>query len=207
MVERVPIPRTPQTEEERFWAKVDKSGDCWLWQGARNPHGYGQFSRNGRHVVAHRVSWGWRHGAVPDGYLLCHRCDVPGCVNPDHLFVGTQSDNMRDCAAKGRIARVGKSKNTHCRHGHPWDEVNTRWVGRWRKCRTCDHNRQRRKRLALRALAASGPSQQCAGPGCERLVLLGPWQRMYCSEACQSRSWREKKRGRPALYTWRRAAP
>jgi hypothetical protein len=87
---------------ERFWNKVNKTGGCWLWQ-ATKAHKYGQFavSRTIR-VPAHRLSYEMAFGKIPVGMLICHSCDNPICVNPAHLFCGTQSDNLVDCVAKGR---------------------------------------------------------------------------------------------------------
>jgi DNA-binding XRE family transcriptional regulator len=93
-------------EPEAFWARVDTSGECWLWQGARIPAGYGQITRRLQdtrvHIYAHRVAWEPTHGPIPPGLHVCHRCDNPPCVRPEHLFVGTIKDNMRDRSAKGR---------------------------------------------------------------------------------------------------------
>jgi len=89
--------------EERFWAKVDRTDDCWLWTACRTTHGYGQFRpERSRGAQAHRVAWELTNGPIPAGMLVLHRCDNPPCVNPAHLFLGTQSDNMRDMYAKGR---------------------------------------------------------------------------------------------------------
>ena len=88
---------------ERLWAKIDASGDCWLWTGARQRSGYGRIMvSKGRFDLAHRVSYRLTRGEIPEGMFVLHSCDNPQCVKPAHLFVGTQADNMRDCRAKGR---------------------------------------------------------------------------------------------------------
>jgi hypothetical protein len=90
---------------ERFEAKFmpEPMSGCWLWFGAHDSRGYGQVNLNKVREGAHRVAWRIYHGAIPDGLLVCHRCDNPACVNPDHLFLGTYTDNMRDCSNKGRL--------------------------------------------------------------------------------------------------------
>lgn len=92
---------------ERFWAKVDKRGpdECWLWTASADRDGYGRIGAGGAGAPmmrAHRLSWELRHGLVPAGSLVCHRCDNPPCCNPAHLFVGTVTDNNRDRGRKGR---------------------------------------------------------------------------------------------------------
>jgi len=95
---------------QRLEAKVIKTDDCWLWQGAKNPNGYGQIwdMDAGRLRLVHRVSYEQEHGPVADEACVLHRCDVPACVRPSHLFLGTKKDNTQDMIAKGR-SRMGVS--------------------------------------------------------------------------------------------------
>jgi len=93
----------PPTLEQRFWSKVSKGDGCWLWTGATGGSGYGQQRRDGVIVAAHRFAWELANGSIPDGLCCCHRCDVRLCVRLDHLFLGTQVDNMQDASKKGRL--------------------------------------------------------------------------------------------------------
>lgn len=82
--------------------EVDPVTKCWLWIGSKDGAGYGTLSNGGKIHKAHRAAYGVFVGPIPDGMLVCHRCDTPPCFNPEHLFVGSQSDNMQDMARKGR---------------------------------------------------------------------------------------------------------
>lgn len=103
----------PKSITDRFWSKVDKSGDCWLWTGGRfGADGYPAFWDGTRTMRAHRFSYELTNGHLPDKLFVCHKCDVKLCVRPDHLFSGTTQDNMADMVAKGRQARGDRHGST-----------------------------------------------------------------------------------------------
>ena len=102
----------------RLVAKLAYEGDCLVWTGAKCPKRYGSMFFRGKTMKVHRVAWELFSGPIPAGMCVCHRCDNPPCVRPDHLFLGTQSDNMRDMAAKGRQVHGITSQQTHFPEGH-----------------------------------------------------------------------------------------
>lgn len=148
----------------RFLAKVNKDGPipqhrtnlgaCWIWTGAKVRNGYGSFGFGSPVTIkAHRFSWLYHCGAIPPCLSVLHKCDTPACVNPAHLLLGSQADNMRDAAAKGRLPKGQQHREgalTHCRNGHPFDAQNTyRHLGK-RYCRKCKTEAQAQYRLRLK---------------------------------------------------------
>lgn len=147
--------------QRRVWARVavtDDADGCWLWTGDEGPTGYGQYAivSRGRRKMwrAHRLVFTMANGEIPAGLVVMHKCDVPLCVRPRHLALGTSADNAADMATKGR-GRNGFSGATHCVNGHPFDEVNTaRRAAGGRACRECRRALTRRWRAAKRSIAA-----------------------------------------------------
>ena len=110
--------------EDRFFQKVKKTDTCWFWVGALNSKGYGSLSVDRKAIGAHRFSYSTFVGLIPKKMFVCHTCDTPSCVNPKHLFTGTNSDNMRDMIAKNRQGQ-SQRRQTHCRKGHKFIKSNT----------------------------------------------------------------------------------
>lgn len=146
------IPFTDQEHAENFWRHSGKRGDdeCWEWELARDRKGYGRIKLHRVSWQAHRMAWKLTHGEIPAGLYVCHKCDNPPCVNPKHLFLGTHSDNLRDCVAKGRHISPLRGM-THCKRGHQFTEVNTRRSGDgYRRCRKCAAARSKKYYYAKR---------------------------------------------------------
>lgn len=141
---------TVGTDEERFWAKVEKTDDCWLWKAADNGVGYGVFRLNSRQVLAHRVAYQWANGPIPVGLTLDHLCRTPRCVRPSHLEAVTQGENT----LRGTSPMAMNARKTHCLRGHEFTPENTYTWNGGRECRACNRIRDaRRKRRQTRRAA------------------------------------------------------
>ncbi len=102
------------SQNARFWSKVQKGKplECWLWTGAKKPHGYGNIRRDKKYTTAHRVSWEIAFGDIPKGMQVQHSCDNPSCCNPHHLMLGTVMSNFVDMVKKGR-SKVDHKNRLH----------------------------------------------------------------------------------------------
>ena len=111
--------RSPRLSlEARFWSNVEKTDGCWGWTAATSK-GYGVISYKNRQKRAHRFAWELANGSIPGGLSVCHHCDNPVCVRPDHLFLGTTGDNIRDAASKGRLVSQTNPEKVRRGEQHP----------------------------------------------------------------------------------------
>ncbi len=135
------------TVAERFWAKVDKNGECWLWTANKSPEGYGQFWADGRLVPAHRWAYKSAGKTVPPKFVLDHLCRTRNCVRPSHLDAVTESTNIRRGKGPGAINAAKKE----CVHGHLYTTENT-IINKdgTRRCRACKQEMDRRYYYAVR---------------------------------------------------------
>lgn len=140
----------PSVEQiaERFWSFVDKGGDdeCWPWTGGRASTGYGRTWIAGKGRPATQVAWEIANGKpFPAGLNACHSCDNPICVNPRHIWPGTQLENIKDSIAKGH--HYTQPQQAHCKRGHEMTPANRikAYPQGWR-CREC-HNMHRRDHI------------------------------------------------------------
>lgn len=133
---------------EELWQRKQALGKCWEWWGSKNSKGYGKTALGKyRRMYAHRLMMVKWYGMDPDDtHQVLHRCDNPSCVNPKHLYLGTNQENQQDSVNKKRHVNARKSS---CKRGHPFDEGNTMWRvrnygprkgRRFRQCITCTRN-------------------------------------------------------------------
>jgi hypothetical protein len=122
---------------ERFWERIDRRGTCWLWTAGKVGAGYGATWSG----AAHRVAWELTYGPIPRGLFVCHRCDIRACVRPDHLWLGTQHDNMRDASGKDRM-KAPRGETQHAavltaaivkkiRRAQPQGQIRIAWARRY----------------------------------------------------------------------------
>jgi hypothetical protein len=148
-----PIPPLTSRQVEKFWARVDASGDCWEWTGNTTRNGYGMFSMGAviGSKMAHRVVWQILVDVLPTDLEVDHRCFNPGCVNPDHLEPVTPYENTQ---RRRHTPWWCKTLRTHCPQGHPYDAANTRVrANGTRNCKACDLDAGRAKRALVAATA------------------------------------------------------
>lgn len=115
--------------KELFLKRVYKTDHCWFFIGGVDKNGYGKICYRRKDLRAHRVSYRIFNGKIKSGLLVCHKCDIPGCVNPEHLFLGNNSENVKDCVNKGMFnSGFGNfhRRKTHCPQGHPYSGKNLR---------------------------------------------------------------------------------
>ena len=157
------------SKQDRFWSKVEiiPFHSCWEWTASKSKAGYGRFSLGRKLGVAkaHRISWSLSYGTIPEDLCVLHRCDNPGCVRPEHLFLGTIKDNVQDMISKNRgkghfsrgeldkRSNGGKhnSEKEFCPKGHPYAGANLAIYNDRRNCRECVRQRSRRDRANKRS--------------------------------------------------------
>ena len=142
-----------QSPAEYFYDRtlIQNGDECWLWKGFINQsHGYGIAYLGQSQLRAHRLSYLLHKGPIQDGLVVCHSCDMPRCVNPEHLWIGTQRDNLHDSISKGRFVQA--QTKSHCIHGHEFTEATTFRKKNGKKecqiCRRASRTKYRAKKVA-----------------------------------------------------------
>jgi len=124
--EMLPLYRREHTIAGRFWSKVNKTETCWLWTGSAIADGYGRISVDGVLKLAHRVSYEWENGSIPDGMVIDHRCHQPACVRPEHLRIATVKQNMENRRGATRASKTGIRGVSPTANGRFFAQVNHR---------------------------------------------------------------------------------
>lgn len=168
--------------ERRFWSRVNRSGACWNWLGAKDPNGYGRVSWNGRVLLAHRVAYELVAGPIPEGLPLDHLCRNPSCVYPRHL----EPVATRENTARGNHISATALRSNHCIRGHEYTAANTyTWRGQ-RQCRACMRQRQRApyvpKPRPSKVQPATGKCDACGNTFTYEKLRRA---RTVCSEPCR----------------------
>lgn len=157
-----------KTLKERFLEKVNKTKTCWLWIGCLNSSKYGQIRVNGRTRGAHQISYELFVGEIKDKLWVLHKCDVPNCVNPNHLFLGDVVANTQDMISKNRdkgCTSINR-KMTNCKNGHEFTSENTYYYdwgkrGKHRVCKSCVIARSKIKQLARKIYPNNSEKTHC----------------------------------------------
>lgn len=148
----------------RFWSKVQKNEiGCWLWTAHTVGNGYGQIWSGGEFFLAHRIAYLLAIGPIESGKLICHRCDNPRCVRPEHLFQGTVRDNANDSLSKGRHPQATKK---FCRNGHLYSLENTILIKR----KSIRGNGQERRCALCQQAANTKATKKNSNPRCQSLL-------------------------------------
>ncbi|MDE2102870.1 MAG: HNH endonuclease [Patescibacteria group bacterium] len=188
-----------KTEAERFWEKVEKTENCWIWTGAHDPDGYGSFrgsAPTSLRIRAHKWAFLQAGGVVPGGFQLDHLCRNRGCVRPDHLEAVTPQTNT----LRGNSIQAKNARKTHCKNGHFLSQENT-YITRsgGRSCRTCQNAASREYRRALVSKKVGGICLLCGTTFTPTPRRHGEPPQRYCSRACANRHSWLKRSGRDVL--------
>ena len=186
--------------EERFWEKVEKTDTCWLWLGALGHFGHGTFKVEGKTVKAHRYAYELLIGSIPDGLVLDHVCQIPPCVNPDHLEPVTQRENVQ----RGSTPPANNARKELCLNGHVFSTENTRFdpKTKHRICRTCARETMREIRAEIPRVGMRFNNGNALKNACkfghpfdgENLMLTGKQRRCrICHNATSLRNARKRR--------------